>query len=409
MVIIIKRNRSYNCLLFAEFVSTMGTLVYYVALSVYIYGINNSALALSALALIYTLPGIILAPILGWICDRCDLRKLMGSCELLRCITMILMTFCSNLIFLYILVLIEAGLGIVQESGTGTIIPSLLNNENELLNGNSYMTSSKNISKILGSLLGGVLIGLVDITTLFYFDALMLFISFLSLLSIRYKKVSNLQLTTDDTKKNSADIIGVRQIFLKIKNVKKVILLLLTKVFVMIPVAMITTYLITYTSEVLKRGSSIYGLLSSVNSISGAISGIVIIWIFKYYKAINQIVFNIIILLLSGILLILMVINPTLSVGLIALLALGFAEPLISIVLQTCTQKNVPIDFLGRVIGIQGSACTIVNVIIIFLSGIIIDNFNIKLTFTIFGIITIVFSLEILLYYLRNRTKISLQ
>ena len=82
------RQPDFRSLWLAGLVSDAGDWMLLIALPIVVYGLTGSALGTSAAFLAELAPGVVLAPLAGWLADRLDRRRLMLTIALLQALAL---------------------------------------------------------------------------------------------------------------------------------------------------------------------------------------------------------------------------------------------------------------------------------------------------------------------------------
>src|SRR6266568_4694043 len=170
-------------------ISNLGSSVTLFALPLLVYKLSGSALDLGIASAATFLPYLLFGLILGAWTDRVDRKRMMIGTDIGRAliIASIPMLFALGLLtvwWIYIVAFIHATLTICFEAGEFAAIPSLVN-QDDLVTANGRIQASYSGASIIGPLLAGVLVTLVPLSTLLWFDALSFLVSSFSLALIR--------------------------------------------------------------------------------------------------------------------------------------------------------------------------------------------------------------------------------
>ncbi len=170
-------------------ISNLGSSVTLFALPLLVYKLTGSALSLGITTAATFLPYLLFGLILGAWTDRVDRKRMMIGTDIGRAliIASIPMLFAFGFLtiwWIYIVAFIHATMKICFDAGEFAAIPSLVN-QDDLVTANGRIQASYSGASIIGPLLAGVLVTLVPLSTLLWFDALSFLVSSFSLALIR--------------------------------------------------------------------------------------------------------------------------------------------------------------------------------------------------------------------------------
>ncbi len=149
----------------AGLISDTGDWLLFVALPVVVYQLTGSALGTSFAFLVELLPGIVLAPLVGRLVDRCERRRLMLVVTLLQAVALLpllLVHTRSDLPVLYTVIVVEATLMAIFDPAKNALLPTLLPPE-DLVAGNALVGLNQNLGRLVGGPAGGVLLAVAGL------------------------------------------------------------------------------------------------------------------------------------------------------------------------------------------------------------------------------------------------------
>jgi predicted MFS family arabinose efflux permease len=171
---LLKANRNYRYLWFAQVVSLLGDWFSTVAVVTLVARYAGTAEALSGLFIFRLAPMILVGPFAGVLADRFNRRNLMMGADLARAVTalgFLLVSSASTLWLVYVLTLIQFSLGTLFDPARSALIPSLTSAEERVTaNALGSMTWSSMVA--IGASLGGLTSGLWGVQTAFVIDSL---------------------------------------------------------------------------------------------------------------------------------------------------------------------------------------------------------------------------------------------
>jgi MFS family permease len=168
------RQRNFALLWFGGFVSMVGDFVLFVGLPYEIFRRTNSTIATAGMLLAFLIPNILLGSVAGVFADRWDRRRLMIVVNLLLALSLLPLLFVDQLG----LWVIYAGLVTVscisQPFGPAqqALIPALLEGGDELLlTANAVNGVGRHGARLIGPVIGGVIIAIGGLSAVALVDA----------------------------------------------------------------------------------------------------------------------------------------------------------------------------------------------------------------------------------------------
>ncbi len=212
--------RDFGCLWAGQVVSQIGDGLSKVALLWFVYEMTGSALKMTAIGLLQTIPPLVFGPLIGVYLDRLPKKAVMITVDLLRTLMVLLIpvfyTFdMLTLERLYVLVFLVSIVSTVFGPALSSSVP-LIVQRSQLTTANAFLQSTTNIGVLLGPAISGLGIALIGAQNVLYVNAGTFFVSALFLLPIRVRHTRVL----GDLKAVSTPIIqdmmvGFRFVFLQ--------------------------------------------------------------------------------------------------------------------------------------------------------------------------------------------------
>ena len=216
----VTRTRDFGCLWAGQVVSQIGDGLSKVALLWFVYEMTGSALKMTAIGLLQTIPPLVFGPLIGVYLDRLPKKAVMIIVDLLRTLMVLLIplfyTFdMLTLERLYVLVFLVSIVSTVFGPALSSSVP-LIVQRSQLTTANAFLQSTTNIGVLLGPAMSGLGIALIGAQNVLYVNAATFLVSALFLLPIRVRDTRVL----GDLKAVSTPIIqdmmvGFRFVFLQ--------------------------------------------------------------------------------------------------------------------------------------------------------------------------------------------------
>ncbi len=212
------KTRDFSLLWSGQLVSQIGDGLNKVALLWFVYELTGSALKMTVIGLLQTLPALLLSPLIGVYVDRVPKKWLMIWIDLVRTVLVLLIPVLHALDMLtlnkiYVLVLLTAiastAFGPALSSSVPLIVP-----RHQLMAGNALIQSGVNIAVLVGPALGGLGIAFIGERNVLFINAITYFISALCLLPVRIPSIAFQAMDSGRSRSVISDMVaGFRFVF----------------------------------------------------------------------------------------------------------------------------------------------------------------------------------------------------
>ena len=159
------RQRNFAFLWLGQVISLIGDWVLFVALPFYVYSLTGSTLATGIMFIVQTIPRIFFGSVAGVFVDRWNRRRTLLIAELAQAIALVPLFLVHSqqwIWIVYIFAFVESTISQFFIPAKSAIIPTLVDEEH-LLAANSLNSMSQELTRLVGPLLGGLLLGLLGI------------------------------------------------------------------------------------------------------------------------------------------------------------------------------------------------------------------------------------------------------
>jgi MFS family permease len=170
-------------------ISQLGSSFTFFALPLLVYQITGSPLNLAVTTAAYFLPYLLFGLVIGAWVDRVERKRMMISVDLGRALVIASIPALSfagalSVEWIYVAAFLEATLRIAFDAGEFAAVPSLVSKD-ELVTANGRIQAGYSAAMVVGPLLAGVLLTVVELETVFLADAASFGASAVSLALIR--------------------------------------------------------------------------------------------------------------------------------------------------------------------------------------------------------------------------------
>ena len=378
------RQRNFSLLWVGQFISVIGDWVLFIALPFYTYSLTGSVLATGAMFIVSTLPRLLLGSVAGVFVDRWDRKRTMIMADVLRVLLVAMLLFVHSrdgLWLIYVSAFLESVVSQFFNPAKSAIIP-LLVGEKDLLAANSLNGLSDALTRLVGSALGGALMGWLGFSSVvlldagsFLFSALMIALILMparpGFSGVRPETQPAAPPTSDASE---AGILGVWRDWLAgLRLVRQERLLLM--LFIVLAVAflgdsMITVLIVPLVKVLMGGGAQLLGWLMAAQGVGGLLGGLLVGGIGKRFAPRRLSALG---LVGTGIIILAVVSIPhsALVLPLMAVAGLAAAAWLISS--ETLLQMGTSDQFRGRIFGTLGTTSALASLVGMLLAGALTD------------------------------------
>lgn len=336
------RNRNFTLLWSAQFVSTIGSSLASLAASILIFRETNSALSVGLMLMATALPSIVLGLVAGVFVDRLDRKRIMIGADLLRAVIVFSIPFFvqSNLVWLYVLVLLESAVGQFFEPAQSSVLPEVATDE-ELAAANSLMAISSFGATAVGFGAAGLLASQFSLEWSFYIDALSFIFSAVCIALVRIAPLT------------SVEDSSVAAIFQNMRSGFQFLFRtpILRSTFILLPVLGISfglanTLLLPFAREALGATEFEYGLQEALTSMAFVVGSLLMARVADKRPEGQWIAFS---FLGMGIADAIYSQLSSVAVAFIFVMISGFANAPWAVIRNVILQRNSPREMRGRV------------------------------------------------------------
>jgi MFS family permease len=188
---LLRDNRDFRLLWFAQIVSELGDWFYAVAIYSLLLELTGQARSVGFAVVLQLLPQVFIAPMAGVINDRLRRRSVMIFADLARIfivLSMLLVTSASMVWLIWILLFLETIMWALFEPGRTAIIPNVVHGKDDLVLANALSSMTWSINLAIGSGIGGLIAWKFGRNAVFIINAASFVVSALLLLSMRVQE-----------------------------------------------------------------------------------------------------------------------------------------------------------------------------------------------------------------------------
>ncbi len=306
---------------------------------------NPQPLALGGIGLARILPILIFSFVGGPAADTLNRRRILfvtQTAMALMALILAILTFTGQITiwYIYLLTAVQATALAFDGPARQAMIPNIVAAK-DLPSAFSMSSIANNAGSIVGPALSGIVIATLGQGYTYFFNA----ISFMAVIIA----LALIGTVTQDSKKSgihlSAAMEGIRFIF-----AKPIILSTMLMDFVATFFASANTMMPIVAKDILKVGEIGYGWLSSAQAIGSVIAGIVVSQVPKLHK--QGMTFLIAVVIFGGATIVFGA-TTAFTIAMLALIMMGAADAVSTIIRNTIRQLNTPDHIRGRMVGVN--------------------------------------------------------
>jgi MFS family permease len=359
-----------------------------VALLWFVYAMTDSALKMSLIGVLQTIPPLVFGPLAGVLLDRLDKRRAMIVIDLVRTgllasIPILHTLGLLTLPLLYVLVFVIAMFSMAFGPALNATLPLVVKKE-QLTGVNALMQSAMTIGQLLGPALSGMLIAAIGAQNALYANAAAFFLSALCKIPLRLPHV-RVHRSSDNVWTQAVKDLkdGIRFVFVKQRLL--FLLMIVASIFTLGSTAFV--YLLPVIGDrLLHVGSVALGWLWSSLSLGILATTVWLIW-----KPQQTVCARIWMIAIAAAIAAVAVPGLLMSDSMLwaggLLVAIGATSGLITPLVSASLQERTPKDLMARVFGLFNTGTMVFSMIGMTLFGWIADRFGPGVSLAAIGVV----------------------
>jgi MFS family permease len=173
------REAGFRRLWLAGLISTTGDWLLLVSLPILVFQRTGSTFGTAVAFLIELVPGVLVAPLGGWLAERLDRRRLLVTVSLAQAAALLPLLAGPRLPVVYAVIAVEAALAAIFGPAHSALLPTLVGAD-QLVRANSLIGLNQNLGRLVGAGLGGLLLATGALPAIVLADA----VSFLAAVAL---------------------------------------------------------------------------------------------------------------------------------------------------------------------------------------------------------------------------------
>jgi len=388
-------NRNFFLIWQGQAVSRLGSQLYAMAMILWIVEATNSATLMGLIAMVGSIPALILSPIGGTFADRHSRRAIIITSDILNGIVMIIL---ATLVFvfstrtdlivvsLFIVSILSAIINSFFYPAISAAIPDLVP-KNKISGANTLSQLSMQISMLIGQGLGGGLFRILGGPLIFLFDGLTYLFSAGSeaFITIPQKIIKTPANLSEQFRAFKTDLIDGLQYIWQRVGLRNLILVSTFLSFFVTPIIILFPFFVEKYLNLGERWGEWLGFLLAIYGASNLL-GYIVAGFFQFSGKTRTRIMISFFIIESGLYGLLGLANQPLTVIILAVIA-GFMSGYVSVIIITILQTTTPSEIRGRVFGLMGTLAGALTPLAMGLSGTLADlvDQNIPLIYFVCG------------------------
>ncbi len=265
-------NKDLSLFLAATLVSQAGDWILDTGIAFQVYLLTHSTLASAGVLLATQIPQVVLGSVAGVVVDRRDRRRLMIGMNLLAAAViwpLALVNGAGSVWIIFVVVAAANCLAPFVSSAQASLLPGLVQNPKNLLTVNAVNAQVRNVARLVGAALGGIIITTGGLTALAIADTVSFVVAALLLVAIRHRPAPSTLLRARLLHDWCAGLSVIRQ---------SRILLVIASYFVLSGVGegAMGTLFAPFVSDVLQGNARLYGNILAAQAVGGILGGLIV-------------------------------------------------------------------------------------------------------------------------------------
>jgi DHA3 family macrolide efflux protein-like MFS transporter len=382
------RDRNVRWLYAGQIISQVGDGVSKVALLWFVYAMTDSALKMSLIGVLQTIPPLLFGPFAGVLLDRVAKRRAMIIIDIVRTglLATIPILYAFGLLplpVLYVLVFVIAMFSMAFGPALNATLP-LIVKKDQLTRINALMQSAMTIGQLLGPALSGILIAAIGAQNALYVNAAAFLISALCKIPLRLPDVRPHRSSGNVWTQAVKDLKdGIKFVFVKQRLL--FLLMIVASIFTLGSTAFV--YLLPVIGDrLLHVGSVTLGWLWSSLSVGILATTVWLLW--KPQQTFCARIWMIAVAAaVAGVAVPALLLNESVFYAAGLIIAIGATSGLITPLVSASLQERTPKDLMARVFGLFNTGTMVFSMIGMTLFGWAADAFGPGVSLTVIGIV----------------------
>jgi len=381
------KNKQYLYLISSQIVSSLGDWLDLLALLALVsINLKASPMEMTYLMLCFTVPMILFSPIAGVLADKYDRKKLMIISDVVRAFVVSGIVFSNSLWMVYILLFIKSSFSALFMPSKNGKLKEIVSNE-QIQQAISISSMIDNGGKILGPMIGGLLVVSFGVKPAFYIDAVTFILSALLLVKVKRAQFDKLESTKKKDNSKVSFFNDMKEGLSFIKTVPLLLsgLLIFSTVILVIQIA--DTQIMILLREIPGRHVQLVGYSMSASGLGMFIMAAILSKkeIHSFFKYLSfgtigiGVGFATPVFFIHSPIIVLNILMPFLF------FLIGLSAAAVGVSFNVYAQKNTPVHFSGRTFSTINGMTNGSAVIGMMIGGILVESMGVIATYELSG------------------------
>lgn len=260
------KNKSYFLLILGQIISSFGSEMYLIALTLLVLKNNGKGSSISMLYIIMLIPSIAFGPFIGILVDRMSKKKLLITADLARGILCIIsIFFIKNIVILYIFIFMQSIFGVVFGPSLRTAMVKIVDRD-KLTIANSLYAFLDNTSRLIGPSLGGILVIIIGYKSIFLINGVSFIIASIFTIFIRINEKISISEDAVIRSKYAEYLKNFKEGVSYINKSNLIKFVIIFFALAMISIGALSVLNVLIINDVLKYSSAQYGIIMGIYS-----------------------------------------------------------------------------------------------------------------------------------------------
>ena len=284
------RQYNFSLLWSAGLISMIGDWMLLIALPIYVYKLTGSALATSTMFIAEMIPSLLLGSVAGVFVDRWNRKRIMVITNLLLApglLPLLLVHSTDWLWVVYVVAFVESILAQFFTPAESALLP-LLVSEEHLGPANSLNSLNRNIARLVGPPLGGIVAGLLGLPGITLIDAASFLIAggLIALIVVKSRPTQEASTLVSTTAERQHPIVAVWYEWLEglglIKKERLVSIMFVLFAVTSLGEGVFGVLFVVFVYRILHGGALQLGWLMGAQAVGGLVGSVLVGYVFKF-------------------------------------------------------------------------------------------------------------------------------
>ncbi|HEX6481145.1 MAG TPA: MFS transporter [Ktedonobacteraceae bacterium] len=284
------RQYNFSLLWSAGLISMIGDWMLLIALPIYVYKLTGSALATSTMFIAEMIPSLLLGSVAGVFVDRWNRKRIMVITNLLLApglLPLLLVHSTDWLWVVYVVAFVESILAQFFTPAESALLP-LLVSEEHLGPANSLNSLNRNIARLVGPPLGGIVAGLLGLPGITLIDAASFLIAggLIALIVVKSRPTQEASTLVSTTAERQHPIVAVWHEWLEglglIKKERLVSIMFVLFAVTSLGEGVFGVLFVVFVYRILHGGALQLGWLMGAQAVGGLVGSVLVGYVFKF-------------------------------------------------------------------------------------------------------------------------------